>query len=298
MPYFTMRDGAKIHARVIGKGDPCILLHGFGGDWRMWVPYAATLSHRYKFILPDLRGFGLSHKAPLRSKNAMTQYVEDIDDLMDNLDCDEAKLGGLSLGAYTCLHKQKVNRFERISHCFVIDHPPKAMSNSDWPYGMHPIVTDVTRQLVDCFKSEKLDDPEVPFKQLPARFQHLFQSVYRAIAVYCLPRLYQKWAAHIFNRIQFAFNAIVMPDSWHTVTVVLDEYINQDDDLRDHVKEITIPITIMAGIKSELFPNAGVFYLDEHIRQSRLVRFERSGHALFLTEPVKFQRELKKFLEL
>ena len=26
MTYFTMRDGAKIHAWVIGKGEPCILL--------------------------------------------------------------------------------------------------------------------------------------------------------------------------------------------------------------------------------------------------------------------------------
>jgi pimeloyl-ACP methyl ester carboxylesterase len=53
----------------------------------------------------------------------------------------------------------------------------------------------------------------------------------------------------------------------------------------------------MVGMKSEVFPNEGVFYLDEQIPQSRLVKFEHSGHALFLAEPIKFQRELKRFLK-
>jgi non-heme chloroperoxidase len=260
------------------------------------VPYVASMAHRYQFVLPDLRGFGWSRNAPVRETNAMTQYVEDIDDLIDHLSCDDIKLGGLSMGGYVCLHKQQVNRFERISRCFVIDHPPKAISNDGWAYGMHPGVTQVTRQLVDYFKREQLNDPEVPFSQLPAVFRKMYRAVYQAIFVNCLPRLYEKWAAVLYNRCRFCCNALVPFDSWYAVMVVLDDYLNNDYDMREDVKEIAIPITIMIGGKSELFPNPGVQYLDEHIPESRLVRFERSGHALFLTEPLKFRRELQRFL--
>jgi len=118
----------------------------------------------------------------------------------------------------------------------------------------------------------------------------------QAIFVNCLPRLYEKWAAVLYNRCRFCCNALVQFDSWYSVMVVLDDYLNNDYDMREDVKKIAIPITIMTGGKSELFPNPGVQYLDQHIPRSRLVRFERSGHALFLTEPLKFRRELYHFL--
>jgi pimeloyl-ACP methyl ester carboxylesterase len=76
------------------------------------------------------------------------------------------------------------------------------------------------------------------------------------------------------------------------------DYISQNYDLRPELRKISIPVTIMMGAKSELFPNAGVMYLDEQIPRSNLVRFERSGHALFLTEPNKFRKALRQFLEL
>ena len=297
MPYFTMRDGAKIHAWVIGKGEPCILLHGFAGDAKIWLPFVAPFLHRHRFILPDLRGFGRSIKAPMTGNCALSQFVEDVDDLMDNLDCEKAKLGGLSMGAYTCLHNQEMNRFRRISRCFIVDHAPKAVNSPEWLYGMHPVLTDLSRQLVTYFESEKLDDPEVPFKELPSAFQKLYIKVFRALVVYCFPRPYQKWVVEMGSRTQIYVNKFVLNCSWHAATMCLGSYIHQNYDMRDTLKDISIPVTIMMGMKSEVFPNGGVLYLDEQIPQSRLVKFEHSGHALFFTEPVKFRRELKRFLK-
>ena len=297
MPYFTMRDGEKIHAWVIGKGDPCILLHGFAGDARVWLPFVAPFLRRHRFILPDLRGFGRSSKAPITGDCALSQFVEDVDDLMDNLGCEKAKLGGLSMGSYVCLHNQQMNRFRRISRCFIVDHPPKAVNSNGWLYGMHPVWTDLLRQLVTYFDSEKFDDPEVPFKELPSPFQKLYIKVFRVLGVYCFPRLYQKRAVQIISRTRVFLSEFALNCSWYAATKCLKSYIHQNYDMRDGLKEISIPVTIMVGMKSELFPNEGVFYLDEQIPQSRLVKFEHSGHALFVTEPIKFRRELKRFLK-
>ena len=297
MPYFTMRDGAKIFARVMGKGEPCILLHGFVGDARIWLPFVAPFLHRHRFILPDLRGFGRSNKALMTKDCALSQFVEDMDDLMDSLDCEKAKLGGISMGAYATLHNQQMNRFRRISRCFIIDHSPKAINNNGWSYGMNPALIDLSRQLVTYFDSEKLDDPEVPFKELPAAFQKLYLKVVRAIVVYCFPRPYQKWIAQFTSRTHLFLNEFPLRCSWHAATKCLGSYIYQNYDMRDLLKDINIPVTIMVGMKSEVFHNKGVFYLDEQIPQSKLIKFKRSGHALFLTEPVKFRRELKRFLK-
>ncbi len=297
MPYYTMRDGEKIYAMVVGKGETCILLHGYCGQGNMWLPAIFHLSRRYRFVLPDLRGYGRSNMALLGNKPAMAQYAEDIDDLMDALECEEAKLAGASLGALACLQIQQLNRFQRISHCLVIDHPPKPMSTPDWAYGLHPEVTEAYRQLVECFKDEKMDDPEVPFKELPAVFKTKFINAFLLTAVHAVPRLYQKWLAKIYNRIQFFSGQMPFYNSWYGTALSVDDYLNQDYDLLDILKEITIPVTIMMGTKSDMFPNEGVMYLDEQIPQSRLVRFENSGHALFYTEPIKFIRELKRFVE-
>ena len=67
--------------------------------------------------------------------------------------------------------------------------------------------------------------------------------------------------------------------------------------MRTHLRDIDIPFTIWMAERSEMFPNEGVRYLNDHIRNSKLVTFKYSGHGLFLTEPLKFHRELKRFVE-
>ena len=161
---------------------------------------------------------------------------------------------------------------------------------------MHPVWTDLLRQLVTYFESEKFCDPEVLFKELPSAFQKLYIKVFRVLGVYCFPRFYQKRAVQMISRTRLFLSQFALNCSWHAATTCLGSYIHQNYDMRDGLKEISIPVTIMVGMKSELFSNEGVFYLDEQIPQTRLVKFERSGHALFVTEPFKFQRELKRFL--
>ena len=58
--------GASIHARVGGKvgGPPLLLLHGFPQSHVLWHRVAQQLAKDYFLVLPDLRGYGDSSKAP------------------------------------------------------------------------------------------------------------------------------------------------------------------------------------------------------------------------------------------
>lgn len=55
MPYFKMRDGEEVFAEVLGKGPPCIMLHGLGAQAGSWRPLITSMQDRHRFILMDIR---------------------------------------------------------------------------------------------------------------------------------------------------------------------------------------------------------------------------------------------------
>ena len=69
-----MRDGEKICVRVIGKGKPVVLLHGFGMDSKHWIPFILPFINTYKFIIPDFRGFGKSSHSEINNLCVFTNY--------------------------------------------------------------------------------------------------------------------------------------------------------------------------------------------------------------------------------
>jgi len=55
--------GVAIHYRDIGpRAEPVILLHGFPETGDAFAPAVAALGKRYRLIVPDLRGAGLSQR--------------------------------------------------------------------------------------------------------------------------------------------------------------------------------------------------------------------------------------------
>lgn len=55
-----------VHYEVLGRGPALVLVHGWLGSWRYWVPTMQSLSSRYRTYALDLWGFGDSGKKPER----------------------------------------------------------------------------------------------------------------------------------------------------------------------------------------------------------------------------------------
>ena len=136
MPHITTRDGAKLHYLSIGRGAPVILLHGFAMQGAMWLPFIAPLAMRYRFILPDLRGFGGSHAVPLSQPCLLTQHADDLQDLIEVLDLHDVRLGGLSMGACTALQYHRIYGFDRIHSYLHMDQSPCVRNGKDWRHGL------------------------------------------------------------------------------------------------------------------------------------------------------------------
>jgi pimeloyl-ACP methyl ester carboxylesterase len=102
---FFDSNGVKIHYTIQGRGEPVVLIHGFGinGQFQWVVPgIVKALAADYQVILPDCRGHGQSGK-PHDPKQYDTEVVEDVIRLLDHLKIKKAHIVGYSMGGFITL---------------------------------------------------------------------------------------------------------------------------------------------------------------------------------------------------
>lgn len=107
-----------IHYEVLGRGRPVILVHGWLGSWRYWVPAMGHLSMKYRVYAIDLWGFGDSGRNKARYSFAM--QVQLLEEFMDRLGITKAALVGHDLGAaviarFAVAHPDRVPRLLAVS---------------------------------------------------------------------------------------------------------------------------------------------------------------------------------------
>jgi pimeloyl-ACP methyl ester carboxylesterase len=89
-------NGVKIHYVIGGKGEPLLLIHGFGQNWYMWNRLLPELSKHFTVIAPDMRGVGESDK-PKGGYDKKNMAV-DMHELMKKLGFQHINLAGHDIG--------------------------------------------------------------------------------------------------------------------------------------------------------------------------------------------------------
>jgi pimeloyl-ACP methyl ester carboxylesterase len=107
-------NGVVIYYRDIGpRAEPVILLHGFPETGDTFAQAVGPLGKRYRLIVPDLRGAGLSQRAP--SGYEKKTLATDVKELLDRLKIDRAHVIGHDIGA-------------RIAYAFAAQYPERLLS--------------------------------------------------------------------------------------------------------------------------------------------------------------------------
>jgi pimeloyl-ACP methyl ester carboxylesterase len=106
-------NGVNIHYVIGGKGEPLVLVHGFGQNWYMWNRLLPELSKHFTVIAPDLRGVGESDK-PADGYDKKTMAT-DIHELVKKLGYDKINLAGHDIGlmvayAYAAQYPNEVKK--------------------------------------------------------------------------------------------------------------------------------------------------------------------------------------------
>jgi len=84
-----------------GQGPALVLLHGFLGSSRMWIPFIPALSKKRTVVTIDLPGHGQS--GCLGETHSMELMAEVVNALLETLKIDQASFVGHSMGGYISL---------------------------------------------------------------------------------------------------------------------------------------------------------------------------------------------------
>jgi 4,5:9,10-diseco-3-hydroxy-5,9,17-trioxoandrosta-1(10),2-diene-4-oate hydrolase len=101
--HYTTSLGLRVRYWDEGAGTPVLLIHGLGAAAESWLPVVHPLAHRFRVVVPDLLGHGLSDKPSAPSYYTVDSAVRFVTSFMDSLGLSRAHLVGNSLGGLIVL---------------------------------------------------------------------------------------------------------------------------------------------------------------------------------------------------
>ena len=114
--YFKIQT-MKLHYKKYGEGKPFIILHGLFGSLDNWQTHAKRIGEYYEVILVDERNHGHSPHSDLHSYDLM---AEDLRELMDDLNIEDAIIMGHSMGGKTAMRFTQMYP-NRVNKLIVVD---------------------------------------------------------------------------------------------------------------------------------------------------------------------------------
>lgn len=79
--------------------DDVLMIHGIAEDGRIWAPWVPYLARQHRVLRPDLRGYGQSSPLPEQTTFSITDWADDLQALLDSVDCRRVHLVATKLGA-------------------------------------------------------------------------------------------------------------------------------------------------------------------------------------------------------
>jgi pimeloyl-ACP methyl ester carboxylesterase len=149
-----------------GKGEPLILLHGFGANKDNFTRVARYLTPRYRVIIPDHIGFGESSHPQDADYGALTQAVR-IRTLAQALDIDKAHIGGSSMGGhiammYAFVYPNETQSLWLLNPGGIWSAPPSELRDVMAQTSKNPLMARNEDEFAEIFAFVMADPPFIP----------------------------------------------------------------------------------------------------------------------------------------
>jgi pimeloyl-ACP methyl ester carboxylesterase len=264
--FIEVEKNVKLHITDIGEGQPIVLIHGWPLSDAMYEYQYQSLARKgFRVIGITLRGFGESDRP--YGKYDFDVFSDDIKVVLEKLNIQKAVLGGFSMGGAVVLHYMAKYNGAHISKLALFGAAAPSWKQRDGsPYG----VSDADAEGVIKATMTGRQDLIASFgAAFPAKEGNISKNV-------------EKWLENI--------NLQAWP---YAITQSITAL--RDLDLRPELSKIKVPVAIFHGTQDKLCNFAFAKELHKGIKDSYIVKFENSGHALFVEEAEKFNNELEKF---
>jgi non-heme chloroperoxidase len=266
LAYIEVEKNVKLHVTDLGEGQPIVLIHGWPLNNDMYeYQYQYLVQKGFRVIGISMRGFGKSDRP--YGRYDFDVFSDDIKSVLDQLKIENAVLGGFSMGGAIVTHyAAKYNAAHISKLALFAAAAPSWKQRQDFPYGA---TDEVVAGLISTTRTNRPKVIEDFGKAFGASETSLSAGM-------------SNWLTNI--------NADASPYATTQSIIAL-----RDLDLRPALGKINVPVAIFHGLKDKLCDFALAEELHKGLKDSYIVKFENSGHALFVEEMDKFNTELEKF---
>jgi len=264
--YIEVEKNVKLHVTDLGQGQPIVLIHGWPLNDAMYEYQYQYLVHRgFRVIGISLRGFGKSDRP--YGKYDFDVFSDDIKVVLEKLKIEKAVLGGFSMGGAVVTHYMAKYKGAHVSKLALFAAAaPSWKQREGFPYGASEETAAGLIKTTQTNRQQLIEDFGKGFGATPTN----------------LSEPTAKWLAGI--------SSDASPYATTHSIIAL-----RDLDLRPALAGINVPVAIFHGTQDKLCDFVFAEQLHKGLKNSYIVRFENSGHVLFLEEADKFNMELEKF---
>ncbi len=298
MPFVPVRDRQSLYVRILGRGQPVLLLPGLGMHSAHWLPFIWPYLGRFRFYLPDFRGHGKSAAVRLNQPDVFQNHMEDVQDLIHRLGLHDFLLGGISLGGSTALHLNRETGLPGVRRYLHIDQSPCVGNREGWSHGLFGLRQDELfgqlHRLADLLDSH---GHLTHLGDLPDDARREAAGTLAEVAAGMTGRTYLKPLLRGLLARPGQLSRRLPLSRIEDCRAYLRAYTAGGHDYRPALRQCPVPITVMVGMKSPLYAPTGQMTIADYAPRARIVRFHRSGHVPLADEPIKFIRELGRFLD-
>ncbi len=263
MPSIT-RDSRTISFTDSGStGTPVVLLHAFPLNSKQWDGQIESLAERFRFIAPDLQGFGGSSAPDDAASYSMDSYADDAAAVLDELGLDKVVLTGLSMGGYIAFAFLRRHR-DRVSALVLADTKAEA------------------------------DPPEAKEKRTTQQAQVRAEGTAGLIEGLSGALLGEATRAKKPDIVE-ATKKLMAENPPAGFIGALEAMKNRPDSTAE-LAAITVPTLVIVGENDGVTPVAASEALNQGITGSKLVVIPEAGHLSNLEAPEAFNGAVAEFL--
>ena len=258
MPKFASND-AEINYQTFGDASqPAIIFsNSLGTQFNMWQPQISFFEKKFYVICYDTRGHGAS-SAP-QGPYSIEQLGTDVVHLLDHLNIEKASFCGISMGGLTG-QWLAIHHPERFNHVIVCNTAAKIGQEQAWNDRAQLVREQGLKPIAETAASRWFTEPFI--RSNTAIVESLSNDL-----------------------------GAGSPEGYASCCEALAKA-----DVREQLKNITIPTLVVAGQKDPVTTVADAQYIINHVRSSSLFEINAS-HISNIEQPKAFNQAIFSFLQ-
>ncbi|MBW8200082.1 alpha/beta fold hydrolase [Flagellimonas abyssi] len=251
-----------LHSKILGEGQPFIILHGFLGMSDNWKTLGTQYSENgFQVHLIDQRNHGKSFHSEEFNYDILS---DDVINYMDHFSIDSAYVMGHSMGGKTAM-QLATSHPDRVTKLIVADIAPKF-----YPAHHHFIFNGLSHLDFDKISDRREADEELS--------KHIKE---KGIRQFLLKNLY--WEEK--DKLGFRFNFDVLKERM--------------DEIGENISSNAVydgPTLFLRGDRSEYIQPNDFTEIKRHFPQAEIETIDKAGHWLHAENPKQFYNKSLAFL--